>query len=211
VKYLNSAGGRRFGGQPEAYRDAVLPPSVTARVSVEAGTGLGWHRYVGDRGTIVSVEEFGASGAGDLVHSARGITVDAVVEAVLRSVEQAGELTIQSAGQSDSVAELACVAVWLLGSSTTRIEGWAKGSSPPEPNVLGARGGTACSHNDARVRNTIYLIATALAVEPMPPGALNGALTKNTSYTPSAAQSSARSLSHQSSPSAIPNWPMSIW
>ena len=79
-----------FEEQPETYRDAVLPPSAKARVSVEAGTGLGWHRYVGDCGTIVSVEEFGASGAGDLVLSAREITLEAVVEAVLRSVEQAG-------------------------------------------------------------------------------------------------------------------------
>lgn len=75
-----------FEEQDRAYRESVLPRHVTARVSVEAGTGTGWHRYVGTNGEIVSVEEFGASGAGDLVLAERGITVDAVVEAVRRTV-----------------------------------------------------------------------------------------------------------------------------
>ena len=51
-------------------------------------------------------------------------------------------------------------------------------------------------------------MATALAGEPIPPGAFIGALTRNISYMPSAAQSAARSASHHSSPRAIPNWPM---
>ncbi|GAA3543449.1 transketolase [Aeromicrobium flavum] len=75
-----------FAEQDRAYRETVLPRSVTARVSVEAGTGTGWHRYVGTNGEIVSVEDFGASGAGDLVLAERGITVDAVVAAVHRTV-----------------------------------------------------------------------------------------------------------------------------
>src|SRR5690606_22040727 len=75
-----------FEEQDRAYRESVLPRSITARVSVEAGTGTGWHRYVGTDGEIVSVEEFGASGAGDLVLAERGITVDAVVAAVHRTI-----------------------------------------------------------------------------------------------------------------------------
>ena len=75
-----------FEEQDLAYRESVLPRAVTARVSVEAGTGTGWHRYVGTNGEIVSVEEFGASGAGDLVLAERGITADAVVAAVHRSI-----------------------------------------------------------------------------------------------------------------------------
>ncbi len=75
-----------FEEQDRAYRESVLPRSITARVSVEAGTGTGWHKYVGTDGEIVSVEEFGASGAGDLVLAERGITIDAVVAAVHRSI-----------------------------------------------------------------------------------------------------------------------------
>ncbi|MFS0886452.1 transketolase [Aeromicrobium sp. 179-A 4D2 NHS] len=79
-----------FEEQDRAYRESVLPRSITARVSVEAGTGTGWHRYVGTDGEIVSVEEFGASGAGDLVLAERGITVEAVVSAVRRTIAATG-------------------------------------------------------------------------------------------------------------------------
>lgn len=80
-----------FEEQDRAYRESVLPRSVVARVSVEAGTGTGWHRYIGTDGEIVSVEDFGASGAGDLVLAERGITVDTVVTAVQRSIANVQE------------------------------------------------------------------------------------------------------------------------
>jgi transketolase len=50
-----------FEEQPQAYKDAVLPPSVHARVSVEAGSPLGWDRYVGPAGRIIAMRTFGAS------------------------------------------------------------------------------------------------------------------------------------------------------
>ena len=77
-----------FEEQDQAYRDEVLPPSLAARVSVEAGTSTGWHRYVGTVGEVVSVEGFGASGAGGLVLAEHGITVEAVVDAVLRTLRR---------------------------------------------------------------------------------------------------------------------------
>ncbi len=77
-----------FAAEPADYRDDVLPPTVTARVSVEAGTDTGWHRYVGFAGETVSVEQFGASGRGDQVLAERGITLAAVVDAVRRTVSR---------------------------------------------------------------------------------------------------------------------------
>ena len=53
-----------FEEQPQEYRDEVLPPAVRARVSVEAGVSLGWERWIGDLGTSVSIERFGASAPG---------------------------------------------------------------------------------------------------------------------------------------------------
>jgi transketolase len=50
-----------FDALPQAERDAVLPRSIVARLAVEAGAAQGWHRYVGDRGDVLSVERFGAS------------------------------------------------------------------------------------------------------------------------------------------------------
>jgi transketolase len=63
------------------YRDSVLPPALRARVAVEAGRGAAWYRWVGLDGRVVSVEDFGESGAGAELLRLRGITVDAVLEA----------------------------------------------------------------------------------------------------------------------------------
>jgi len=62
--------------QPE--RDAVLLPSVAARLAVEAGAAQGWHRYVGDAGGVLSVERFGASAPGDVVLREYGFTIEEV-------------------------------------------------------------------------------------------------------------------------------------
>jgi transketolase len=63
-----------FERQEAAYRDAVLPPDVTARVSVEAGAGFGWERYTGSRGRIVSMTRFGASAPYEILMKEFGFT-----------------------------------------------------------------------------------------------------------------------------------------
>ena len=65
---------RLFEEQDAAYRDAVLPPAVRARVAVEAGVSQGWHRFVGPDGAIVSVDRFGASAPGATVMREYGFT-----------------------------------------------------------------------------------------------------------------------------------------
>ncbi len=72
-----------FERQPQAYRDAVLPPHITARVSIEAGSSLGWERWVGSSGKIIAVDGFGVGGPWKQVYQALGLTAEAVVEAVL--------------------------------------------------------------------------------------------------------------------------------
>jgi len=76
-----------FEEQDEAYRSSVLPSSVTARVSVEAGLALGWSKYVGGKGESVSIEHFGASADYKTLFSKFGITVDAVVAAAKKSLK----------------------------------------------------------------------------------------------------------------------------
>ena len=67
-----------FDALPQTERDNVLPPGVTSRLAVELGIAQGWHRYVGDRGDVLSVERFGASAPGQVVLREYGFTVDAV-------------------------------------------------------------------------------------------------------------------------------------
>ena len=78
-----------FAAQPQAYRDQVLPPSVRARVSVEAGVTFGWSAWIGDLGQAVGIDRFGASAPGELVLEKLGITADAVTAAARRSLERA--------------------------------------------------------------------------------------------------------------------------
>ncbi|MEU2908629.1 transketolase [Streptomyces massasporeus] len=78
-----------FEEQPRTYRDSVLPPSVKARVAVEAGIGLTWHRFVGDAGRIVSLEHFGASADAKTLFAEYGFTPENVVAAARESLTAA--------------------------------------------------------------------------------------------------------------------------
>ncbi|GAB2872260.1 transketolase [Streptomyces mayteni] len=75
-----------FEEQDQAYRDSVLLPEVTARVAVEAGIGLTWHRYVGQHGRVVSLEHFGASADYQTLYREFGITPEAVASAAKESL-----------------------------------------------------------------------------------------------------------------------------
>jgi transketolase len=74
-----------FAAQDRTYRDQVLPPQVTARVSVEAGIGMSWQQLIGDRGIHVGVETFGASADLDRLFAEHGLTVDDLV-AIIRQL-----------------------------------------------------------------------------------------------------------------------------
>jgi len=72
----------QFDAQPKEYRDSILPPSVRARVAVEAAHPTGWDRYVGDQGSVIGIDHFGASAPGGLVMEKFGFNVDNVVKHV---------------------------------------------------------------------------------------------------------------------------------
>ena len=75
-----------FLEQDQDYRDSVLPPGVRARVSVEAGVAMPWHRFTGDAGENVSIEHFGASADYQTLFREFGFTTDDVVAAARRSL-----------------------------------------------------------------------------------------------------------------------------
>ena len=78
----------RFDAQDQAYRDAVLPPSVRKRVSVEIGVSLGWERWVGDEGAIIGLDHFGASAPAGTIFEHFGFTADRVADVGRRVVRE---------------------------------------------------------------------------------------------------------------------------
>jgi len=79
VRVVSMPSWELFEAQDSTYQESVLPPAVTKRLAVEAGIGMGWCRYVGSAGDVISIERFGASAPGDLVMQKFGYTVENVV------------------------------------------------------------------------------------------------------------------------------------
>lgn len=82
-----------FESQHLEYREAVLPPGVRARVSVEAGLAMPWFKYLGETGRAVSLEQFGAAGDPDVLFREFGFTVEAVVDAAMETISATGRLS----------------------------------------------------------------------------------------------------------------------
>lgn len=83
ARVVNLASWEVFESQPESYRNTVLPPEMTRRVCIEAGVALGWHKYAGTEGRIISLERFGLSAPADEAFRELGFTVERVVEEAL--------------------------------------------------------------------------------------------------------------------------------
>jgi transketolase len=71
-----------FEAQPKSYRQNVLPPDITARVAIEAGSPQGWGRYTGDRGRVIGLDHFGASAPIQELYTRFGLTAERIVETV---------------------------------------------------------------------------------------------------------------------------------
>jgi transketolase len=77
-----------FDSQPEEYTNEVLPPDIEVRVTIEAGVTQGWHRYLGNRDGAIGIDHFGASAPSTILYEKFGITVERVVERVLRLLRE---------------------------------------------------------------------------------------------------------------------------
>jgi transketolase len=87
-----------FRAQDEAYQQHVLPPSVRARVSIEAAVPQGWREIVGEAGEIVSINHFGASASGSVLFEQFGFTPDRVVAAAHATLDRVGMITGSTTG-----------------------------------------------------------------------------------------------------------------
>ena len=81
VRVVSMPSWELFEQQPDAYRESVLPASVTKRVAVEAGVRQGWERYIGPHGTFIGMGTYGASAPAEAAYRGFGITVEAIVQA----------------------------------------------------------------------------------------------------------------------------------
>ncbi|MDO9547316.1 MAG: transketolase [Pelolinea sp.] len=77
-----------FEKQPKKYIDSVLDPAIKIRLSVEAGIGLGWQKWVGEKGRIVSIDKFGASAPAETLFKEYGFSVDNVYQAAKEMIEK---------------------------------------------------------------------------------------------------------------------------
>jgi transketolase len=80
VRVVSMPSWELFDAQPVEYRESVLPPLVTARLAVEAGVSMGWHKYVGPQGDVMSLDHFGASAPYKVLMQEWGFTPEAVAE-----------------------------------------------------------------------------------------------------------------------------------
>src|SRR5207244_257553 len=71
-----------FAAETKEYRDQVLPPALSARVSIEAGVTFGWKQWVGDRGIAIGLDRYGASAPAEVNFEKLGFTTARVVESV---------------------------------------------------------------------------------------------------------------------------------
>jgi len=79
VRVVNMACFELFESQPAAYKNRVLPPAVERRIAVEAGSTLGWYKYVGLKGEVIGIDRFGASAPAKVIFEKLGLTVDNIV------------------------------------------------------------------------------------------------------------------------------------
>jgi transketolase len=97
-----------FDRQDAAYRDAVLPPAVRRRVSIEAGASLGWERWVGDEGAIVGIDHYGASAPAGTIFRELGFTDERLADVVRRVVRDGlrGRIPTRNAGHQPAGLEV---------------------------------------------------------------------------------------------------------
>jgi transketolase len=91
VRLVSMPSWELFEAQSPEYRESILPASVRARLAVEAGVTLGWHKYVGNQGDVIGVDRFGASAPGPVVMREYGLTTEHVYQRALAMVKSKGQ------------------------------------------------------------------------------------------------------------------------
>ncbi|MBV9504108.1 MAG: transketolase [Acidobacteriia bacterium] len=88
-----------FAAQDDSYRESVLPKAIKKRVTVEAASPMGWHRWAGDEGTIIGIDHYGASAPGEEILKHFGFTAEHVASAALRLLGRDEEADAEYGGE----------------------------------------------------------------------------------------------------------------
>ena len=89
ARVVSMASWELFDAQPRQYREKVLPPSVTARLAIEASSPMGWERFVGPEGAVVGLQRFGASAPFKVLMSKFGFEPQAVAQRAMELLQGA--------------------------------------------------------------------------------------------------------------------------
>ena len=89
-----------FDEQDESHRNSVLPKAITKRVTVEAASTFGWHRWAGNGGTTIGIDHYGASAPGEEILRNFGFTVEHVTAAALRLMGKSDEANREYEGET---------------------------------------------------------------------------------------------------------------
>ncbi|GAY76706.1 transketolase [Sporolactobacillus inulinus] len=86
VRVVSLPSWERFREQPDAYKEAVLPAAITARVGIEMAASTGWHEFVGSDGALLTIDRFGASAPAAFVTKAYGFTPENAAEQLKKTI-----------------------------------------------------------------------------------------------------------------------------
>jgi transketolase len=90
-----------FEAQDDAYRESVLPKAVRKRVTIEAGSPMGWHKWAGDEGAVIGLNRYGASAPGDEIMRNLGFTAEHVTSEALRILGRTEEAKKEYGGETN--------------------------------------------------------------------------------------------------------------
>jgi transketolase len=107
ARVVSMPGWNLFEAQDQAYRDTILPPDIKKRVTVEAGSPYGWHRWATDEGIIIGIDRYGASAPGDQILKNLGFTAEHVTSAALQLVGRSEEARNEFGGDTTGFAATA--------------------------------------------------------------------------------------------------------
>nr|ACZ28628.1 transketolase [uncultured organism] len=102
VRVVNMPSAELFEMQNEEYKNRILPPQISARLTIEAGSTFGWHKYAGSRGIVYGIDHYGNSAPGGVLQEAYGFTVKNMVKIIKEKILVLRKMELGSSRSSNN-------------------------------------------------------------------------------------------------------------